>query len=91
MKFIFFFWKVFHLLLFKDNKYRIENCQIFESQDCQKRIKPFIRHQSDRYKSVKEAWRKPKGIDNRVDVDLRSISNAKNWLWFKQENSPFNA
>ncbi|CAB4394232.1 unnamed protein product [Rhizophagus irregularis] len=31
-----------------------------------KRIKPFIRHQSDRYKSVKEAWRKPKGIDNRV-------------------------
>ena len=24
------------------------------------------RHQSDRYKSVKEAWRKPKGIDNRV-------------------------
>ncbi|RIA96875.1 60S ribosomal protein L32 [Glomus cerebriforme] len=31
-----------------------------------KRIKPFKRHQSDRYKSVKEAWRKPKGIDNRV-------------------------
>ncbi|CAH1764394.1 5877_t:CDS:2 [Entrophospora sp. SA101] len=31
-----------------------------------KRIKPFIRHQSDRYKSVKVAWRKPKGIDNRV-------------------------
>jgi len=31
-----------------------------------KRTKPFKRHQSDRYKSVKEAWRKPKGIDNRV-------------------------
>ncbi|CAG8458558.1 1650_t:CDS:2 [Diversispora eburnea] len=31
-----------------------------------KRILPFKRHQSDRYKSVKEAWRKPKGIDNRV-------------------------
>jgi len=31
-----------------------------------KRIKPFKRHQSDRYKSVKESWRKPKGIDNRV-------------------------
>jgi hypothetical protein len=27
---------------------------------------PPRRHQSDRYKSVKEAWRKPKGIDNRV-------------------------
>ncbi|KAK9762303.1 60S ribosomal protein L32 [Basidiobolus ranarum] len=31
-----------------------------------KRTKPFKRHQSDRYKTVKEAWRKPKGIDNRV-------------------------
>ncbi|KAG9314401.1 memo-like protein-domain-containing protein [Chiua virens] len=31
-----------------------------------KRTKPFKRHQSDRYHSVKEAWRKPKGIDNRV-------------------------
>ncbi|KZO97858.1 ribosomal protein L32e [Calocera viscosa TUFC12733] len=31
-----------------------------------KRTKRFKRHQSDRYHSVKEAWRKPKGIDNRV-------------------------
>lgn len=31
-----------------------------------KRTKPFKRHQSDRYHGVKEAWRKPKGIDNRV-------------------------
>jgi len=31
-----------------------------------KRTKPFKRHQSDRYHTVKEAWRKPKGIDNRV-------------------------
>ncbi|KAJ1993602.1 60S ribosomal protein L32 [Dimargaris cristalligena] len=31
-----------------------------------KRSKPFLRHQSDRYKTVKASWRKPKGIDNRV-------------------------
>merc|ERR1712080_63091 len=31
-----------------------------------KRTKKFIRHQSERYDKVKESWRKPKGIDNRV-------------------------
>nr|ABM55539.1 putative ribosomal protein L32 [Maconellicoccus hirsutus] len=31
-----------------------------------KRTKKFIRHQSDRYVKIKENWRKPKGIDNRV-------------------------
>ncbi|XP_067935743.1 large ribosomal subunit protein eL32-like [Watersipora subatra] len=31
-----------------------------------KRYKKFIRHQSDRYVKVTQAWRKPKGIDNRV-------------------------
>merc|ERR1712113_1336884 len=31
-----------------------------------KRTKRFIRHQSDRYVKVKAAWRKPRGIDNRV-------------------------
>merc|ERR1712168_159870 len=31
-----------------------------------KRVKKFIRHQSDRYVKVKQSWRKPKGIDNRV-------------------------
>jgi len=31
-----------------------------------KRVKKFIRHQSDRYKKIDTNWRKPKGIDNRV-------------------------
>ncbi|KAI9759206.1 MAG: 60S ribosomal protein L32 [Chaenotheca gracillima] len=31
-----------------------------------KRTKRFNRHQSDRFKCVDPAWRKPKGIDNRV-------------------------
>ncbi|GAA94810.1 uncharacterized protein L969DRAFT_90811 [Mixia osmundae IAM 14324] len=31
-----------------------------------KRTHKFKRHQSDRYAGLKENWRKPKGIDNRV-------------------------
>ncbi|CAG7728760.1 unnamed protein product [Allacma fusca] len=31
-----------------------------------KHTNKFIRHQSDRYVKVKDNWRKPKGIDNRV-------------------------
>ncbi|TRY63083.1 hypothetical protein TCAL_04911 [Tigriopus californicus] len=31
-----------------------------------KRTKRFLRHQSDRYVKVRQSWRKPKGIDNRV-------------------------
>lgn len=39
---------------------------IHKADIIKKRTKKFKRHQSDRYKSVKESWRKPKGIDNRV-------------------------
>ncbi|GIY57306.1 60S ribosomal protein L32 [Caerostris darwini] len=31
-----------------------------------KRLKKFVRHQSDRYGKLKPNWRKPRGIDNRV-------------------------
>jgi large subunit ribosomal protein L32e len=31
-----------------------------------KRTNKFTRHQCDRYDKIKESWRKPKGIDNRV-------------------------
>ncbi|XP_043934568.1 60S ribosomal protein L32 [Protopterus annectens] len=31
-----------------------------------KRVKKFIRHQSDRYVKIKRNWRKPRGIDNRA-------------------------
>lgn len=31
-----------------------------------KRTARFKRHQSDRKDSIKESWRRPKGIDNRV-------------------------
>ncbi|CAP68578.1 uncharacterized protein PODANS_7_5490, partial [Podospora anserina S mat+] len=37
-----------------------------------KRTKRFTRHQSDRFMRVDSAWRKPKGIDNRVRRRFKS-------------------
>merc|ERR1712121_49340 len=39
---------------------------IMKKKIVKKRVKKFIRHQSDRYDKLKPNWRKPKGIDNRV-------------------------
>nr|ALS05032.1 60S ribosomal protein L32 [Centropages dorsispinatus] len=38
-----------------------------------KRTKKFIRHQSDRYDKLKQNWRRPKGIDNRVRRKFRGM------------------
>merc|ERR1711993_16370 len=44
----------------------IRNLSVKMVKIVKKRTKKFIRHQSDRYVKVTQAWRKPKGIDNRV-------------------------
>merc|ERR1712126_805164 len=43
-----------------------------------KRTKRFIRHQSDRYDKVKQNWRKPKGIDNRVRRRFKGVYKMPN-------------
>merc|ERR1712026_305778 len=48
----------------KSSAKTLQNTMVVPS--VKRRTKKFIRHQSDRYVKVTEAWRKPKGIDNRV-------------------------
>merc|ERR1711875_135454 len=43
-----------------------------------KRMKKFIRHQSDRYDKLKRNWRKPKGIDNRVRRRFKGMYKMPN-------------
>ena len=43
-----------------------------------KRTTKFIRHQSDRYKKISQAWRKPKGIDNRVRRKFKGMYKMPN-------------
>merc|ERR1712079_685808 len=43
-----------------------------------KRTKRFIRHQSDRYDKVKQNWRRPKGIDNRVRRRFKGVYKMPN-------------
>ncbi|CAN0557501.1 unnamed protein product [Ectocarpus sp. 8 AP-2014] len=43
-----------------------------------KRVKKFIRHQSDRYDKVKCNWRRPKGIDNRVRRKFKGMYKMPN-------------
>ncbi len=38
----------------------------FNGKIVKKRMKRFVRHQSDRFKRLSPSWRKPKGIDNCV-------------------------
>ncbi len=43
-----------------------------------KRTAHFKRHQSDRYNSVKESWRRPKGIDNCVRRKFKGMAPMPN-------------
>ena len=43
-----------------------------------KRTKKFRRHQSDRFKRVKESWRRPKGIDSAVRRKFRGTVRMPN-------------
>ena len=51
-----------------------------------KRTKHFKRHQSDRYHGVKESWRKPKGIDNRVRWRGGGlVSSGRRWVSLEED------
>ena len=43
-----------------------------------KRTKKFIQHQSDLYVKIKRNWRKPRGIDNRVQRRFKDQSLMAN-------------
>merc|ERR1712048_177249 len=51
---------------------------IMKKKIVKKRVKKFIRHQSDRYDKLKPNWRKPKGIDNRVRRKFKGMYKMPN-------------
>ena len=46
---------------------------LYKPKIVKKRTKKFRRHQSDRKPSIKESWRKPKGIDSRVRRRFKGV------------------
>merc|ERR1712170_214037 len=65
-------WTATHLHLARVSTQQVKMVQPLKRVPIvKKRTKKFIRHQSDRKISVKESWRRPKGIDSRVRRKFR--------------------